>query len=300
LTIKALLKEPLLHFLLTGAGLFLLFDMSGEPSPPAGGLPGSPALEVVVTQNEIRQMMGRFVKTWQRTPTDEETQRLIESLIRDEIYYREALAAGLDRNDNVIRRRMRLKMEYLFEDVATQVEPTDQQLQAFLDQNADSYLLDPTIGFRQVYINADRRGTEAQSDARSILIQLVNGANPDTVGDPFLLGAKFSPTALQEIEDQFGETFASALLELAPGRWQGPIRSGFGLHLVQVEERVDAHVPELDAVRDAVKRDWAVTNQQRLKDAAYARVRERYHVVVEPPHAGASTATATLNLEAVN
>ena len=297
---KRFLKEPMLHFLLVGAGLFMIFDMQGGPAVRAVGLTALPSLQVIVTQNDIRQMTGLFVKTWQRAPTEAETQRLIEAFIRDEIYYREALAVGLDRDDSLIRRRMRLKMEYLFEDIAAQVEPTDQQLKDFLDQHAESYRHDPMIGFRQVFVNSDRRGATAEADARSILTQLSHAIDPDTLGDPFLLGAQFLPTALWEIKGQFGEPFAAALFELVPGRWQGPIRSGFGLHLVRVETRIEAQLPDLDAVREVLKRDWAVANQQKLKDDAYARVRERYHVTVEPPQPDASAGSVSLGLKAVN
>ena len=300
LRIKSFLKEPLLHFLLIGTALFVLFDMRSGSSTPAVGLPDPPSLQVTVTQHDIRQMTGLFEKTWQRAPTDTETQHLIETFIRDEIYYREALAAGLDRDDSLIRQRMRLKMEYLFEDIAAQVQPTDQQLQDFLNQQAESYRRDPKIGFRQVFVNSDRRGATAKADALLILTQLNQGIDPDTVGDSFLLGAQFHPTDLWEIKGQFGEPFAAALFELLPGRWHGPIQSAFGLHLVRVETRIEAQLPDLDAVREVVQRDWAVVNQQKLKDEAYARVRERYHVVVEPPQTDASTASAAYGLKAVN
>jgi hypothetical protein len=289
---KPLLKEPLVHFLLLGAGLFLLYAwQGGGPSSP-GGVPGAPSPEVVIARSDIRQMEELFRKTWQRPPTEEERQGLVESLVRDEILYREALAAGLDRDDSVIRRRLRLKMEFVFEDIAAQVEPTDAELQAYREQNAANYRIPPRIGFRQVLVSADRRGASAEAEARALLDRLRDGADPLALGDPTLLGHAFSPVVLSDIESLFGSGFAAALGDLAPGRWEGPLRSSFGWHLVRVEQRTVEHVPELTAIRAAVQRDWARERQQALKDAAYARLRERYRVVVDAPPEGLTQAEA--------
>lgn len=279
---KRILKEPLLHFLILGAGLFLLYGWRGGPAPPAGGSLGQPDLQVVVTQNDIRQMAEVFAKTWQRAPREAELQGLIESFVRDEITYREALAAGLDREDNVIRRRLRLKMEFIYEDIAAQSDPTEDELLAFMEQNAEAYRIEPRIGFRQVFVNSDSRGESAEAEARAILDRLNDGGDPDTVGDPFLLGTHFYPAVVSEVAKQFGPDFTAALRDLTPGQWAGPLHSGFGWHLVRVEERRDGWVPRLEDIRDVVERDWARTRQQEIRDTAYARFRERYQVEVAP------------------
>ncbi|MFZ7126648.1 MAG: peptidyl-prolyl cis-trans isomerase [Desulfobacterales bacterium] len=278
---KRILKEPLLHFLILGAGLFLLYGWKGGPALPAGGSSASPSLQVVVTQNDIRQMAETFAKTWQRPPTEAELQGLIESFVRDEITYREALAAGLDRDDSVIRRRLRLKMEFIYEDIAAQREPTEEELQAYMERHPDTYRHETQLGFRQVFVDADRRGAQAESEARAILGRLNSGGDPNVAGDPFLLGTYFPQAVVSDIAGRFGPDFAAALLALTPGQWAGPLRSGFGWHLIRVEERIDAWVPGLDEIREVVEQDWARARQQELRDAAYARLRERYKVVVE-------------------
>jgi len=278
-----LLKEPLLHFLLIGAGLFLLFGWKGGTAPLAGGQSGPLSAKIVVAQEHIDQMVGTFTRTWQRPPTEEEVKSLVESFVRDEIYYREAVAAGLDRDDNVIRQRMRLKMEYILEDIAAQREPTDADLQAFLDKYPERYLADPQIAFRHVYINVEKRGKDAETYARHTLEQFREGMAPNTAGDPFLLDSEIQLSPLRDIKSQLGEEFGQSLLEQTPGRWEGPVRSAFGLHLVFVIKRVEGRLPELKEVRDIVKWDWAAEQQKALKDAAYARLRERYTVEIEKP-----------------
>jgi hypothetical protein len=282
---RKMIREPLLHFLLIGAGLFLLFGWRGGTASLPTGQSGPQSAQIVVAQDDIDQLVGTFTRTWQRPPTEEEVKGLVESFIRDEIYYREAVAAGLDRDDSVIRRRMRLKMEYIFEDIAAQVGPTDADLQAFLKKNPEQYLIDPQIAFRQVYINADKRKKDAWDYAVQVIAELNRGADPDSSGDPFLLDAEVRLSPLWDIKKQFGEEFGSKILELKQGKWEGPVRSGYGLHLVLVTKRVGGRMPELKEVRDIVKRDWMAERQKELKDAAYASLRERYTVVVEKPKA---------------
>lgn len=281
-------REPLLHFLLIGAGLFLLFGWRGGPASFPGGAAGQPAAKIVVTQEDVGQLVDVFTRTWQRPPTQMEVKSLVEDLVRNEIYYREALAIGLDRDDAVIRRRMRQKMEFIFEDISALAEPKDEDLQIFLNKHSDRYLVDPQISLRHVFVNADKRGKNAESDARQILVQLNEGVDPNTVGDIFLLEGEIGLSPLWDIRKQFGETFAQGVSGLKPGKWEGPFRSGFGLHLVRVTKRVGGRLPELNEVREKVKQDWAVERQKELKDAAYAKLRERYRVVVEKPGAEAS------------
>ena len=166
----------------------------------------------------IDQMVETFTRTWLRPPTEEEVKGLIENFIRNEIFYREAVAAGLDRNDVVINRRLRQKMEFIFEDITAQTEPTDEELLVYLKKNANSYMVDPQIGFRHVYVNVDKRGKNAEADARQILAQLNEGIGPDTVGDPILLDAEIRLSPLWDIKKQFGEEFSRNLSGLKSGK----------------------------------------------------------------------------------
>lgn len=290
---KKFFREPLVHFLLIGAGLFLLFGWRGGPAALPPGQSGPQSAKIVVPQGDIDQMIATFTRTWQRPPTEEEVKGLVEDFVRNEIYYREALAMGLDRDDSVIRRRMRQKMEFIFEDIAAQTEPTDEELLAYMKKHPDSYRVDPQIAFRHVYVNADKRGKNAEADARQILAQLNQGTDPDSVGDPLLLDAEIKLSPLWDISKQFGEEFGRNLLALKSGKWEGPVRSGFGLHLVLVTKRVGGRLPDLKEVREMVKRDWTFDRQKEVKDAAYAKIRERYVVIVEKATADNVT-TSTL------
>jgi hypothetical protein len=283
--IMKLFKEPLLHFLLIGAALFLVYGWRGNSASVPGWKAGTPTAQIVVTRDALDQMNSLFSKTWQRQPAEEEQKRLIEDFVRNEIYYREAIAIGLDQDDEVLKRRVRQRMEFIYEDITSWAEPTDEDLKAFMKKHPEKYLADPQIAFRQVYISAYKRGKSAESDARQVLAQLTAGADPDSVGDPTMLQAEVGLSSLWDIRKQFGDEFGKTLLDLKPGAWAGPIWSGFGLHLVFTKERLGGRLPDLKEVRETVKRDWTAERQKELKDAAYAKIRERYSVTVERPRA---------------
>lgn len=274
-----MLREPLLHFLLLGAALFGVYALVGDrPADPSG--------RMLVTQGKVEHLVTGFTRTWQRPPTEQELQGLIEDYIKEEIYNREALAMGLDRDDTIVRRRLRQKLEFLSEDLAEIKSPADEELKAFLQKNPDPFRKPPKLAFHHVYVNSDKRGKSADADARQMLAKLNSGANPETLGDIFLLPLEFELSDAREIAKLFGEKFTKALQAIEPGRWAGPVESGYGLHLVLLRKREDAGIPELGEVREAAEREWFAARRNEFKEAAYRALREKYTVTVER-HKGA-------------
>jgi len=284
--LKSVLREPLLHFLAIGATLFLYFHWSG-------GRAGPISKRIVLTAGQSEHLSAGFANTWQRPPTDAELKGLIDDWIREEIAVREAMAAGLDRDDTVIRRRLRQKLEFLAEDVVETAAPTDQELRAWLTAHADSFRIEPQVAFRQVYIGGERRGAGAQADARAILARL-EAAGPaaqiDGLGDPIMLPQENELASRRDVARTFGEDFAERIETIPPGTWAGPIESGYGLHLVMVRERTEGSLPDLATVRPAVERDFLAERRAQQRTAMFERLLEGYTVVVEPPQGDAAAA----------
>ena len=289
MSVKSVLREPLLHFLAIGAALFLYFHWSGGGSGPNSG-------RIVLTAGQIEHLAAGFAKTWQRPPTEVEIKGLVDDWVREEIAVREAMAAGLDRDDTVIRRRLRQKMEFLVEDVAAAAPPTEQELQAWLDGHPDSFRIEPQVALRQVYFSRDRRGAKAEADARALLPRL-RAAGPaariDDLGDPIMLPQEIELAPRSDVVRTFGEDFAGRIETLAPGRWAGPVESGYGLHLVLVRERVEGSIPELARVRPAVEREFLSDRQKRQLAAMYERLLAKYKVVIEKKPEGDKPAGGT-------
>ena len=273
-----LLREPLVHFLLLGGAVFALFALTRDPAEAA------PRDEIVVTAAQVKQLAMVFQKTWQRPPAPAEMDKLIEARVREEVYYREALAAGLDKDDTFVRRRMKQKLEFMLEDIAGQVAPTEQELQAFLDTHADRFRSEPRFTFRQVYLSTDKRKNAAE-DARELLARLrQEGANVDTssLGDRLMMiEPAFKDAPQREVARAFGREFPAQLAKIPTGEWSGPIRSGYGLHLVFLTSRVEGAVAKLDEIREVVVREWRVIKRREMNEGLYRELRKKYSIRVE-------------------
>jgi len=277
--VKALFREPLVQFLLLGALLFAFFERRGGGAGPGGS-------RIVVTPGRVEHLAAGFARVWQRPPTEVELKGLVDDYVKEEIATREAVAIGLDRDDAVIRARLRQKLEFLVEDAAGSAPATDPELQAWLDAHAAAFQAEPQLSFRQVYLSAERHGPNLRRDAERTLARL-RAAGPraaaEALGDPTLLPSEQPLAPLRETSRTFGEDFARALAPIEPGRWAGPIESTYGLHLVLVREKLAARKPELLEVRAQVERELAAERKARELQALYERLLKTYSVEIEMP-----------------
>jgi hypothetical protein len=278
---RKLLREPLLHFLLIGIGLFLLFELL------RGGDTGAPR-DIVVTEARVEALAQSFATTWMRPPTPQEITGLVDDYIAEEIYYREAIAMGLDQDDTVIRRRLRQKMEFISEDAAAAAEPTDAQLQEFLAKHPEKFLEPAQLSFRQVYLNTEKRGEQARVQAEQLLTELQAGRGPADLamaGDPTLLPPDMQSASPQLIANTFGSDFAAQVEEAPVGQWSGPLQSGFGLHLVRVDERIAGALPAFDQIRPIVLREYQAEQRTLSNRKFLDSLRAKYDIRIEGPAA---------------
>jgi PPIC-type PPIASE domain len=278
---KSLLREPLVHFLFLGALLFLFYHWRGDAS-------GSTSNRIVITAPQIQQLAIGFVRTWQKPPTEAELKGLIDEYVKEEIATREAMAIGLDRDDIIIRRRLRQKLEFIAEDSAASVPPTDADLNAWVAAHPDAFRSDPKVAFRQVYLSPQRHGASLPSDAVKLLAKL-RAAGPhasiDHLGDNTMLPSEQPLAPVFDTARTFGDEFANSLMAAEPGQWVGPLESSFGLHLVFVSERVPAAQQPLASIRPEVEREVLLERKKRELENLYARLLEKYSVKIElvPP-----------------
>lgn len=225
---KRVLREPLLHFLLLGIAIFAGYGLVSNRSIVEPG-------KIVVSEGQIAAMVQGFARTWRRPPTDEEIEGLIKDRLQEEVYCREALAMGLDKDDAIIRRRLRQKLEFVTDDIVALAEPTDDELGVYLTTHANTFRVQQRFTFSHVYLNPERHGENLVRDTARLLAQLQQAreqADLAELGDSFLLEHRFQSLPLSEVAKQFGEKFATKLGELPVGQWDGPIESGYGTHLV--------------------------------------------------------------------
>jgi len=276
--LSAAAREPLVHFLILGAAIYGAYFLAAPPVD-------EPANRITVSAGEIEWLAASWEKRWNRPPTPQEQAGLVEQYVRETVFYREALAMGLDRDDTIIRRRLAQKLEFLMEDLVSTVSPTEDELQAYFAEHAGDYELPALTTFTHVFIDPDRRGDRTLEDADAILAELRSSGAPGEVGvaqgDPFMLQAYYPERSELEIAKLFGSEFARELSGLEPGQWHGPVLSGYGTHLVHVEARSDVVPAEFGAVRERVAQDWEDERRATFNEEYYAALRARYEIVVE-------------------
>ncbi|WP_226704176.1 peptidyl-prolyl cis-trans isomerase [Microbulbifer elongatus] len=263
-----LLRDPLLHFTLIGGLLFAIDGLFGG---------NADAEEIVITPSRIEHLAAVFERSWQRPPSDEEMQKLVDNFVREEVLYREALKLGLEADDTVVRRRLRLKMEFLARDLVDGIEPELEVLRQFYRDNEHRYLLPARLSFRQIYFNDDRRA-EPEQDAEMALVALADGAEWATTGDSHLLPRQFTQASLEEVNKQLGTGFAEELLGQPRGQWVGPVHSEYGVHLVFVEEYTAQASADFTSVRSQVLRDWQAQAHGDALESQYRQLRQGYRV----------------------
>jgi len=286
ISIKRLLREPLLHFMVLGAVLFVGYAYL-KPDTKAES-----SYEIALTLEELAQLQMLYEAQWRRSPTPEEFSAMVENKVRQEVLYREALAMGLDKNDEIVKRRMAQKMQFIAEDLAAAQEPGTEELRAWYAENSDKFSMPKRLSFRHLYFSPDSRGAQAYDDAVSSLAKLddqpVDSQLADTLADRFMYQDYYADQTSISLAKEFGPQFAVAVAELTPGSWQGPIESGFGWHLVYVDSLVPGRVPAFEEIERDVKTAWLGVQKEIAWRKAYKEMRAKYAVLLPAPPERAS------------
>lgn len=276
-----LLKSPTAHVVVLGLllGLALLI---------AVGLPttGDEVRRVVVTASDLAHLRVAFMRTWQREPTPEELRGELESYLREEILYREAVARGYDKDDLVVRRAMQRKMEFLGQAQVALDPPSDEEIRAYYSLRQERYAAPAVVSFAQIYFSPERR-KEVERDLDEALREVrLAQPEPDSEalarwGDAILLQSYYTKQPEPQIASVFGEAFAEALVDLETGEWLGPVRSGYGLHIVKVTERQEPRIPDWTEVRDRVVADMQYEAGNAGREQLFQEVAQRYRIVFD-------------------
>ncbi len=269
-----IVREPLFQFLVVGVVLFVLFAAAGRES--------NEDTAILIDADDIRLLSERWAMQWHRPPTDEELRNLVDGLVREEVLYREALALGLDRDDTVVRRRLVQKVEFLIADTVSS-EPANFELQAYFDANAEKYRQSARVSMTHIYLNPDERGASIEEDARRLLesLRAANLGRAEDHGDRFMLGHDYTSASPAALDRDFGTGFGEAVLALPVGEWSGPVRSGYGLHLVRLRDRTESRLLVLEEVRERVLVDYMDERRRQADEETYERLRQRYDIRID-------------------
>jgi hypothetical protein len=268
---RRLLQEPLLHFLLIGLALFVLYGKVATTDRAGTSIVVSSAMvDAMAREHELR---------WTRKPSDQELAGLVDAYVRDEILYREGLALGLDRDDPLIKRRVRQKMEVIAEEQTARESPSDADLAAYVNAHQGAFLLPARVSFEQILVAKGPADVE-----RSVAVAraaLGRGVDASRLGQASMLPSRVESAASSVVARDFGAAFARQLESVPLGQWSGPIASSVGAHLVRVSARQPAAMPALDTVRQVAAREWENERRASARSASYEKLRGNYTVVVE-------------------
>ena len=274
-----LLREPLFHFLLIGAAIYVVYGML-DPAAEDDN-----AATITVSQEEIESITEQWTRLWNRPPTEAELAGALRKHVRTRILYSEALAMGLDRDDQVIERRLAQKVELLARSLVIPEPPIDEVLAAWYAANPEQFRAPDTYTLSQVFFDPDRRGGRTAEDAAATLatLQALDEVPEDlsAYGDSGIVGIYYAGRTESQLSRAFGSGFVKQMVDLEPGRWHGPVLSGYGTHLVYVHQVVEPEPPALADIRDQVQEAWMLEQVEERSAAFIDELIERYDVVVE-------------------
>ena len=272
-----LIHEPLLHFAIAGTLLFAAYGWLNRDEVAASDADRT----IQFTERELTWLTDTSARAWQRAPSERELQGLVAEYLREELLAREARELKLDRDDTVVRRRLAQKMNFILEDTARLAAPTDAELHARFDAEQARFHTPARTSIRQVYFSTGKRGDRATRDAHKALEQLTHGSgavDPAALGDASLLPQILADADEQAIAGQFGAGFARVVGAIAPGAWQGPIESEFGLHLVLVTARDEGRPRTFEEVRAELLDEWRREQDVAAMNAYFTGLLRKYDV----------------------
>jgi hypothetical protein len=282
-TLIRVAREPLAQFLLIGVCIYGAYAIFGAPDEDAD------ERTIVVDANRIKGFIAAWERRWNRPPTSQELDGIVQQFVREDILYREAVAIGLDVDDPITRRRMAQKLEFLTKDIARLKEPQEGELERYFEENAELYRKPDLITFSHVYLDPDKRGAGTLDDAAELLMELEGAGEPEPgslrSGDRFMLQSYYPEKSGIDIRRQFGTGFSESVMRLEPGKWHGPVLSGYGTHLVYVHALEVAPPPVFAEVREYVLENWQIAQQEEFNAQYFESLKSRYEIVIEeaPP-----------------
>ena len=265
-----LFREPIVLFFILGFLLFILYARTKD-------LTEQGHKQIFVAQDQIKELEETFTKTWNRVPDEDERSALVNDLIMDEIFYKEALAMGLDKTDLTVKKRLRQIIEMMMDDYA-KIYPSEEQLRSYLSENQEKFRGESRFSFIQLHFPTEEKGQATQFLSR---LQSKSATLEEYAGGLRMIPDWLEAETESNIEKIFGPYFTGELLEMETGNWEGPLASPYGWHLVQIRKKMEGELPELSDIWDQVEREWSEERKKEIKEEQYRILREHYTITVE-------------------
>jgi len=270
--ITAIFKSPLLHFLVLGLLLFVAFAWLNPESTERNE-------RITISKGQIKNMSERYVKKWKRTPTAQELKSIIDDYVMTEMYYREGLKLGLDKNDPIIKKRIRQKTEMIVKDVISLLDIDDKTLQKYLDTHSDKFTTDAVYTFDQIYINPAKHSLGLNTYLLEVKKQLDETGSATT--DSLMLPGQYKDSTSSRINRELGKNFSKALDSIKLDEWSEPLQGALGVHFVKLIKRSPVKLPNLEEVRDEVLREYLSEKRKEILAVQRKQMSRNYEIVID-------------------
>lgn len=295
---RALLKDPLLHFLAAGLVIFIVGDALKPPEANARRIVVDRAALLEFIQFRSKAFEPRAAEALLDSITGEARQRLIRDYVEEEALYREAKALGLETDDYVIKQRLVQKLDFIA-GAANETPASEEEIAVWFDSHRDDYAAPPTATFAHVFFTNERRGAAAAqalaaSAARDLKASTAGFEGALGKGERFPFHTNYVERTYDYVESQFGEAAARDIFsdEGPFGEWRGPVMSPYGAHAIFVREVTPRHYPDLADVKNRVAEDASRDRASRAKEKIVADLISEYDIVIDPGVSAAATPLA--------
>jgi len=277
-------RDPLVHFLVFGALIFGAYFGLGKLDEHAAATD----YRIVIDQAQLDHLKALWKLQWKRDLAASDVSAIIDRYLRQEVFYREALKMNLDQDDEIIKRRLAQKMEAAANDLSTLMKPpTEARLRDFFHSREEFFMLPQAYAFRQVLFTVDEQ--EAGEVTLAALRQ--GGSIPPERKNKLSLPERYPLTPVNDLDNAFGGDFVASLEALPVGYWSGPIRSGYGWHLVLIEDKQTPKLPKFEDVRDYVAREYEYQSELDAQEQVYQNLLAKYEIVITADNSPADSKT---------
>jgi hypothetical protein len=251
---ERLRDEPLIRFGIIGIAIFIV---------SAWLQPDLPVItdKIVITQAAIDSWRSQYRQVNGTQPNKAQIQATVAHWVDEEVLYRQAFQLGLHQNDSIVRRQLIQKMDFVIEGASPLPPANDEELTAFMESNAATYSQPRKTSLQQVFLS---RTSSAEDQAQLLLKKLQQ--TPESfsgLGDRFILGQHIANADDTLLRKHFGKQFVDDLhARTIENKWQGPIQSGLGFHLVRITHKTPSRPASLDIARKKIVLDYRLQQEK--------------------------------------
>ncbi|TWX68061.1 peptidyl-prolyl cis-trans isomerase [Colwellia demingiae] len=287
--INIITREPLFVFLILGFLGFIFIrainpDSLKSEQPFLVNVSEKNLISFIQAQNKVYK--EKSAKAYFKALSEDEKEEIKKRYIHQEVLYREGLKLGLDENDEMIKRRLVQKMEYLTRGFSQDIEAINEtEIKKYYQDNIYLYIQEQTVSFSHIYFSKNKRGLknalfDAQNTKLKVREEALYPEQAGKYGDHFLYFRSYINKSEKFVASQLGDDFSKDIFsENKIGLWVGPFKSTYGYHLVYIIKNTAEITPPIEDVASLILADLQQLKVKDVERRAINKIIEKYEIV---------------------